>query len=168
VSGLSINGTHRADIPSEDVPSVYESLRIASILLNSDGGRTFSSHFRSFFESTDPGAGQMTRYFSLPRWAKFLHWAFVRYVKRDILWAGLLKHWHAKSAAEQWELVDRREDIRADWHRFWSENNLDFIISVPSALPAVPHGSIKRGFAACSYTFLWNLVFPLPCISPTY
>jgi len=139
-------------------PSVFESLHTASRLLGADGSATFSSHFQSFFEFNDPGARQMSRYFSLPRWFKFLHWAFVKYVKRDEIWAALIKDWSPTSSADQWKLVSKREAIRAEWHKFWEENGLDFIVSVPNALPAVPHGGMKNGFSNCSYTFIWNLM----------
>ncbi|KDQ25528.1 hypothetical protein PLEOSDRAFT_1094031 [Pleurotus ostreatus PC15] len=34
----------------------------------------------------------------------------------------------------------------------------DFILTVPNALPAVPHGGMKDGWKSCGYTFLWNLL----------
>ncbi|PWW79083.1 amidase signature enzyme [Tuber magnatum] len=139
-------------------PSVLESLITASRLLYSDGGATFSSHFQSFFESNDPGMRQVSRYFSLPRWFKFLHWAFVKYLKRDEIWAALIRNWSPTSSADQWKLVSKRERIRAEWDKFWNENELDFIVSVPNALPAVPHGGMKNGFANCSYTLIWNMM----------
>jgi len=151
-----------ANKASNDNPSVFESLHTASRLLFSDGGATYSSHFQSFFESNDSGVRLISRYFSLPRWFKFLHWAFVKYLKRDEIWAALIKGWSPISSADQWKLVSKREVIRAEWHKFWDENELDFIICVPNALPAVPHGGIKNEFTNCSYTLIWNLVYLSP------
>ncbi|RPB03039.1 amidase signature enzyme [Choiromyces venosus 120613-1] len=139
-------------------PPLLPPLITASRLLTADGGATFSKHFQSHFESTDPGVRQFTRYFSLPTWCKFLHWAFVKYVLRDHVWAALIKNWKPLSAEEQWRLVAEREEIREQWFEYWNEMGLDYVLCVPNALPAVPHGGMKRGFASCGYTFFWNLL----------
>lgn len=103
----------------------------------------------------------VSRYFSLPRWVKFLHWAFVKYLKRDEIWAALIKDWSPTSSVDQWKLVSKRERIRAEWDKFWNENELDFIVSVPNSLPAIPHGGGGNAFVNCSYTLVWNLVYLL-------
>ncbi|CUS07150.1 unnamed protein product [Tuber aestivum] len=146
------------ELVSDNNPSVLESLCTASRLLYSDGGSTFSSHFQSFFESNDSGMRLVSRYFSLPRWVKFLHWAFVKYLKRDEIWAALIKDWSPTSSVDQWKLVSKRERIRAEWDKFWSENELDFIVCVPNPLPAIPHGGGKNAFVNCSYTLIWSLM----------
>ena len=144
-------------------PSPYESLCIASQLLNSDGCRTFSSLFR-MGESNDPGAAQMSLYMWLPRPVKYLHYLWVKYVLRDDIWAGLLRNWHEKSAYEQWKWVAKREAYKAKWHDWWNAQKsridpvMDFIVTVPNATPAVPHGGMKDAVSNCNYTFLWNLV----------
>ena len=35
---------------------------------------------------------------------------------------------------------------------------MDFLVTVPNATPAVPHGGMAGAIAACGYTFLWNLL----------
>ncbi|KAF2815973.1 amidase signature enzyme [Mytilinidion resinicola] len=139
-------------------PSPYEALVIASQLLNADGTRTFSSFFRSG-EWNDPGAAQMTFYMHLPRPVKYLYYLWVKYVKKDSIWAGLLQGWSEKSAFENWQLVAKREAYKAKWHAWWQEEaKMDFLITVPNATPAVPHNGMKDAVSSCGYTFLFNLL----------
>jgi Asp-tRNA(Asn)/Glu-tRNA(Gln) amidotransferase A subunit family amidase len=139
-------------------PDPYEALVIASQLLNSDGCKTFNSWFRTG-EWEDPGARQMSLLMNLARPLKFIYWAWVKYVRRDDKWAGLIKDWHEKSSYEQWKLVARRETYKARWHDWWNnEAKVDFLITPPNATPAVPHDGMKDAVSSCGYTFLFNLV----------
>lgn len=143
-------------------PNPYEALVIASNLLNSDGTQTFRGFFRTG-ESDDAGAREFGRYMRLPRFIKWFYWAYTKYIKRDGIWAGLLEHWHQKSAAEYWEWVVKREAYKAQWHEWWNAfgekgEGLDFILTPPNSTPAVPHGGMKDACAACGYTFLFNLL----------
>ncbi|KAL9615379.1 MAG: hypothetical protein Q9167_000207 [Letrouitia subvulpina] len=141
-----------------DPPSPYEGLVIASSLLNSDGCKTFGSFFRTG-EWNDPGARQMHFYMSIPRPLKYLYYLWVRYARRDSIWAGLLENFHKKSAFEQWKLVARREEYKARWHSWWQDEvKLDFLLTPPNATPAVPHGGMKDAVSSCGYTFLFNLL----------
>lgn len=139
-------------------PSPYEALCIASILLNADGCRTFSS-FQRVGEWMDPGAVAMRWYMRLPRWIKWLHTSWVRHVRGDTIWAGLLELWSEKSAFEQWKLVARREAYKWKWHEWWNaQGGMDFILTPPNATPAVPHNGMADAVSSCGYTFLFNLV----------
>lgn len=139
-------------------PSPYEGLQIASQLLLADGCRTYRSFFRTG-EWEDPGAAQMTFYMRIPRPIKYLYYLWVKYVRRDDIWAGLVRHLHKKSVPEQWELVAKRELYKAKWHEWWQEYaKMDFLITVPNAMPAVPHNGMKDAVSSCGYTFLFNLV----------
>jgi Asp-tRNA(Asn)/Glu-tRNA(Gln) amidotransferase A subunit family amidase len=149
------------DPPSAATP--YQGLVLASQLLNSDGCRTFAQFFRNG-EHNDPGAAQMSFYMRLPRPLKYMYYLWVRYVRRDPIWAGLLRHWHQKSAFEQWKLVAQREAYRAAWHGWWDQsgprggNSVDILLTVPNATPAVPHGGMHDAVSSCGYTFLFNLI----------
>ncbi|KAI6901887.1 amidase signature enzyme [Hortaea werneckii] len=143
-------------------PSPYEALVIASNLLVADGTQTFRGPFRTG-ESDDAGAKEFGRYMRLPRFIKWFYWAYVKYIKRDDIWAGLLEHWHPKSAAENWQWVTKREAYKARWHEWWNTfgnkgDGLDFILTPPNATPAVPHDGMKDAAAACGYTFMFNLL----------
>nr|POE62960.1 putative amidase pb8b6.03 [Quercus suber] len=144
------------------IPDPLDAMVIASNLLNADGTKTFRSYFRTG-ESDDPGARAFGRYMRLPRFIKFFYWAYVRYVKRDKIWASLLEHWHEKSAHENWQWVAKREAYKAKVHEWWNTfgdkgDGLDIILTPPNATPALPHSAMKDACASCGYTFLFNLL----------
>jgi len=146
------------EVVDVDPPSPYEALYIASQLLNSDGCKTFKSFFRTG-EWEDPGAKQMSWLMSLPSPLKYVYYLWVKYVRRDDIWAGLIKDWKAKSAYEQWKLVAKREAYKAKFHDWWEqEAKLDVMITPPNATPAVPHDGMKDAVSSCGYTFLFNLL----------
>lgn len=94
----------------------------------------------------------------VPRVLKRLYAWYLRYIRRDALYAGLIEAWHEKTVEEYLALVAHREAYREQWFDMWDAHKLDFVLTVPNALPAVPHGGMKEGFKACGYTFLFNVV----------
>lgn len=143
--------------PSTATPAY--GLQIASMLLCADGGRTFKSFFRNF-ETNDPGAAQINFYMSLPRPIKYLWYLYTRYVKRDSLWASILRYFHPLTAEGNWQWVAKREAFRGTWFNWWSEpaQSFDFILTPGNATPALPHGAMHDAVSSCGYTFLWNLL----------
>lgn len=143
-------------------PNMFEGLRLASLLLNADGCQMFGSFFRSG-EWSDPGAAQMTWLMNLPRPFKYLYYLWVKYVRRDNVWASLVKDWRAQSAFENWKLVLQRETYRTEWFDWWNEAGVDVLLTPPNATPAVPHNGMRDAVSSCGYTFLFNLVsVPVP------
>ncbi|KAF5383005.1 hypothetical protein D9615_004884 [Tricholomella constricta] len=140
-----------------DPPSPYEGLKIASQLLIADGARTAIKPIRTG-ESNDAGVTQALRMASLPRWLKRLYVWYIRYIKRDEIYAGLIEGWHAKNVYDYWPVVAQREDYRRRWFETWQKEELDFVLTVPNSLPAVPHNGMKDGFKALGYTLLFNLL----------
>ncbi|KAF1846297.1 amidase signature enzyme [Cucurbitaria berberidis CBS 394.84] len=139
-------------------PSPYEALYLASQLLLSDGGNVFMSHFRTG-EWNDLGAAQMVKYMRLPRFIKYCHYLWVKYVKGDGIWAGLLRDWHPKTAHEYWQLAGKREAYKARFFTWWTEEaKMDVMLTPPNATPAVPHGGMHDAVSSCGYTFLFNLL----------
>lgn len=162
VSGLEKAGHTVKEIPVSSFPTAATpayGLQLASILLNSDGCRTFRSFFRTG-ERSDPGAAQLSFYMSLPRALKWLYYAYVRYVRRDEMWASLLQNFHPLTAAQNWQYVAKREAFRAAWFDWWDheDQNFDFILCPVNATPALPHGAMHDAVSSCGYTFLWNLL----------
>ncbi|MCJ1223833.1 hypothetical protein MMC12_000476 [Toensbergia leucococca] len=154
-SALRSEGHEVIDV---DPPSPYEALVIASTLLNSDGCKTFRSFFRTG-EWDDPGAAQMNLYMKVPRPIRYLYYLWVKYIRQDSIWAGLLADFHEKSAYEQWKWVAKREAYKARWHDWWEkEVKIDFMLTPPNATPAVPHDGMKDAVSSCGYTFLFNLL----------
>lgn len=168
VSALKAQGHDVFDLTLPAAPhSPYEALCIASQLLNADGCKTFRQPFRTG-ETTDPGAGQMAFYMALPSPLRYLYYLYVRYVRRDPIWAGLIKGFYEKSAFENWQLVAQREAFKVKWFDWWnginaspsssSSGDMDVILCPPNATPAVPHDGMKYAVSSCGYTFLWNLL----------
>lgn len=149
----------------DGAPDMYEGLRLASLLLNADGCQMFES-FRRFGEWNDAGASQLKRLASLWTPFRYLYYLWVKYVQRDAIWAGLVRHWRGQSAFENWKLVSQREVYRARWFEWWNEQGLDVILAPPNATPAVPHDGMRDAVSSCGYTFLFNLVSFLHAWSP--
>jgi len=138
-------------------PDMREALEVASLLLNADGCKTFKRFFR-WGEWNDPGARQMELLMKVPGPLRWLYYLWVKYVRRDEVWAGLVRNWRALSAEENWRLVARREAYRAKWFDWWNEADLDVLITPPNATPAVPHDGMRDAVSSCGYTFLFNFV----------
>jgi Asp-tRNA(Asn)/Glu-tRNA(Gln) amidotransferase A subunit family amidase len=138
-------------------PDMYEPLKLGSLLLVADGGKMFRSFMRPW-EWLDPGATQLEFLMGLPRPLKYLYYLWVKYIRRDAVWAGLIGDWHPKTAFENWKLVIRREECRAKWYDWWDSVKVDCLIAPPNATPAVPHDGMKEAVSSCGYTFLFNIV----------
>ncbi|TGZ80643.1 acetamidase [Ascodesmis nigricans] len=158
IAALKAAGDEIIELHLEEIPNMFQALRLAARLLNSDNGATFSSHFRSIFENNDAGVSQLYRIMSLPRFVKHIYSWWLRYVRRDPVLADLISDWHEFSVAEQWKMVVQRETLRKDWTDTKKKLGLDFILSPANALPSVPGGGMKYTIANCGYTFLWNIV----------
>ncbi|KAI1492940.1 amidase [Biscogniauxia mediterranea] len=156
------------EIVEIDPPSPYEALYLGSLLLNADGCQMFKSFFR-YGEWDDPGADQMDWFMRLPRPFKYMYYLWVKYVRRDDIWAGLVKDFHAKSAFENWKLVAKREAYRSKWYDWWNKENLDFLLTPTNATPAVPHDGMKHAVSSCGYTFLFNILdYTCGCLPVTH
>ena len=161
-TALTKAGHTMVPIPSSSFPQKATpacGLQIASLLLCADGGKMFKSFFRTG-EANDKGAAQIYSYMGLPRFVKYCWYLYTRYVRRDPLWASMLRYFHPLSAFENWKWVAKREAFRATWFDWWSqpEQNFDFILCPANATPALPHGCMHDAVSSCGYTFLWNLL----------
>lgn len=148
------------DIIEIDPPSPYEGLRLASLLLNADGLDTAASNFR-WGEWNDCGVSRMRFYMQIPRPFKYLYYLWLKYVRGDSVWAGLLGDFNKQSAAGLWKLQAEREVFKARWYEWWQGAELDIIIAPPNATPALPHNGMHDAVSSCGYTFLFNLVSSL-------
>ena len=106
----------------------------------------------------DPGLIAILKVFNTNRYLKKIYAFFCRYLFKDPVTAGLVENLHPKTVAEAWSLTSRREGYRARWFDAWEEAGVDFVLSVPNALPAVPHGGMKTSSSNCGYALLFNLV----------
>lgn len=145
------------DVVQVTPPSCLEALRVASLALNADGCQAFSSFLREG-EQIDPGAAQLKHVMDLPWPLHFIYYTWVKYFRRDQVWATLISGWRPQTAYQNWKLVSQREAIRKEWFNWWDEQGIDFLITPPNATPAVPHGAMKDAVSSCGYTLLFNLV----------
>jgi hypothetical protein len=106
---------------------------------------------------------QALKMFNLPNFIRKIYAFYVRYIKRDKVYAGLIDGFAAKSAEETWSLIAQREAYKLQWFEYWDSQDLDFVLTAPSSLPAMPHGGSKKGWRACGYSFLFNIVSLSPC-----
>jgi hypothetical protein len=60
---------------------------------------------------------------------------------------------------EERRLVEQRDNYRAEWHKKLTEEGVDFVLTVPHALPALQNGGSERTtLMSAGYTFIFNLV----------
>ncbi|GLB38990.1 putative amidase signature enzyme [Lyophyllum shimeji] len=126
---------HGHEVASINPPSPYEGLKIASQLLIADGGKEALGPVRTG-ETMDAGYARALRAAKLPRWLRRLFVWYVRYIKRDDL-----------------EMITGDAGLK-----MWEKEGIDFILTVPNPLPAVPHNGMDHGFKALNYTLLFNLL----------
>lgn len=143
-------------VEMDDAPDMFEALRLGALLLNADGGWWFNS-YRRFGEWLDTGASLLS-FGKWPSIVRYLSYLWVRYVRRDNLWAELVRQTRPISAAENWGQVKKREAYRAEWFGYWNRKQFDVLISPPNALPAIPKDASKDTFSNCGYCFLFNLL----------
>ncbi|KAF5349275.1 hypothetical protein D9756_009431 [Leucocoprinus leucothites] len=149
--------SHGHEVFDVSPPSPYDGIRIGSQLLLAEGGRMSTDPITTF-ESNDPGVTQALRMLRLPNFFRKIYAFYVRYIKRDKVYAGLIDDFTTKTAEETWWLVAQREAYKNQWFEFWNAQDLDFVLTVPNSLPAVPHGGMKKGWRACGYSFLFNIL----------
>ena len=66
---------------------------------------------------------------------------------------------HTKTVVEDRELIAVRDRYRAEWHKKWMDEGLDFILTVPLSLPAIENGASEKTTLICAgYTFLFSVV----------
>jgi len=139
-------------------PDPLEAMVIGSQLVFADGGKELV-HLVRPGEYLDPGVVQATSTLRYPLFLKKIYAWIVRYVYRDPIWATIIEDFHEKSVTEQWALVVRRDEYRALWHQSWKDAELDFLLTVPNAIPAIPAGGMKNAtVASVGYVFLFNVL----------
>ncbi|TFY56752.1 hypothetical protein EVJ58_g7443 [Rhodofomes roseus] len=148
---------HGHRVVTVNPPSPAEGLQLASQLLMADGAKRCTTPIRTG-ETNDPAMRAALSMFRAPRLVKALYAWYLRYVQHDPLYASLVHAWSEKSVPEYLTLIAQRESYRERWHAWMNDQELDFIVTVPNSLPAVPHGGMKEGWKACGYSFLFNLL----------
>ncbi|KAF8239945.1 amidase signature enzyme [Tricholoma matsutake] len=137
-------------------PDVFEGLKIAYQLIFSDGGRQVRNLLAPS-EALNKASASLLNLLALPRFVKRILAYFSR--TSDPLTANLFDIMHPKSVVEVRELVVQKDQYLAAWHKQWIESGLDFVLTVPHALPAFKHGeSEKTTLMSAGYTCIFSLL----------
>lgn len=118
-------------------------------------------------ETLNPALASILDLLNLPRIMKKLIAYYYR--SSDPLYAGLLDVMHPKSIFEERELIVKRDAYREEWHEKWTEEGLDFVLSVACPFPALENGTAeKASLMSAGYTLLFNLVSIVQPINPSF
>lgn len=109
-------------------------------------------------EPNDPGMVVLLKLLHLPRIMRAIYCCYLRYIRRDPLTADLVAGLYRKTTTEHFALVAQREAYRMAFFEAWQDAGIDFMLTAPNALPAMPLGGMKYGLGALGYTLLFNLV----------
>ncbi|KZT35849.1 amidase signature enzyme [Sistotremastrum suecicum HHB10207 ss-3] len=145
------------EVVAFEPPSPAEGFEIGSQLIFADGGKTMMKPFR-WFERNDLGAQNAYSWLKTPRFIKKIYAFIFRYLSRDSLTATIVGNLGEKTVEEQYALNARREAYKAKWFEAWKAQDIDYLLTVPNALPAVPHGGMKTSVASVGYSFLFNII----------
>lgn len=137
-------------------PNIWEGLKIAYELLFSDGGHQITNAL-SPNEAITPAAKSILDLLQLPRIIKKILTFFIR--SSDPMASQLYGIMHPKTAAQDRESVIARDLYREEWHKKWTEEGLDFVLTVPYAFPALENGTSEQAtLTSAGYTLLYNLL----------
>lgn len=141
-------------------PSIAEGFSIGLQLCFSDAGKrhvtllvhmithrvTGAGYFKPFRkdEKLDPVMSGSKSLLEMPLFVKKFLAMITRSLTGDEFLASLTESLHTKTAVEERALVVARDDYRARWHDAWKAEGLDFVLTVPHALPAIPAGSAEK------------------------
>ncbi|KJA21526.1 hypothetical protein HYPSUDRAFT_202875 [Hypholoma sublateritium FD-334 SS-4] len=136
-------------------PNVWDGLKIGYQLLFSDGQQIKNA--LSPGEKVNMAAMAILDLLHLPRLMKRILAYFTG--ADDAASSELLEIMHTKSVLEDRQNVVARDAYRAEWHRKWVEEGLDFVLTVPISFPAIEHGASEKTTLICAgYTFLFSLL----------
>ena len=66
---------------------------------------------------------------------------------------------HTKTVVQDRQSIIARDFYRAEWHQKWTEENLDFVLTVPHAFPALENGTSEQTtLMSAGHTLIFNLV----------
>lgn len=114
-------------------------------------------------ESINPAILLLVNICRLPAFARrafatLLRW-FSRPAGRNDVYADLLACMGISTAAEERALIVRRDAYREAWQEAVRAQGIDFLITVPHALPPIPKdGTGVVTLISANYAFLYNIV----------
>ena len=112
---------------------------------------------QSPYESITPAAKSILDLLRLPRIFKKILSFFIR--SKDPMASELYDIMHSKNCVQDRQLIRARDVYRAEWHDQWTEEGLDFVLTVPYAFPALENGTSEQTtLMSAGYTLIFNLV----------
>ncbi|KAH9477565.1 Acetamidase [Psilocybe cubensis] len=137
-------------------PDMAEGLDIGNQLLFSDGGQQLRSGLTPG-DSVTPATKAVLDLFNIPKLIKKILAYFIR--SSDPASSKLLNTMHTKTVVEDRNNVAARDIYRAKWHKKWTEEGLDFLLTSPMPTPAIENGSsTKTSLMSAGYLFLFSLL----------
>ncbi|KAI0319451.1 amidase signature enzyme [Amylostereum chailletii] len=135
------------DAPSLDV------LKTGFQLAFADGGDQVYAPLQPG-EHPSPGIEAVRQAYALPAFVKTL----LSYLLPDPD-AALLRGFNRKTIVEERELIVEREEWKRIWKQSWQNAGLDFVLSAPAAIPAMPRGgTATSGLGLANYLLLFNIL----------
>jgi len=135
-------------------PNIWEGLKIGYQLLFSDGGHQIKSAL-SPNETITPAAKSILDILQIPKIIRKILAFFIR--SRDPMASQLYGIMHLKTAIQDCETIIARDLYRAEWHKKWTEEGLDFVLTAPNAFPALENGTSEQTtLMSAGYTLLFN------------
>ncbi|EAU82124.2 amidase [Coprinopsis cinerea okayama7 len=140
-------------------PDLVSGLQTGYRLLFADGAQQVEAPLQPGERVTGP-AQAILNLFNLPRIVKKIFAYFLK--SSDPFAAEVYKSMHPLTVLEDRAAIVSRDEYRAQWHKKWIDEGLDFLITVPHPLPAFPHGGgVKVSLMSVGVTFLFNLASTL-------
>lgn len=107
-------------------------------------------------EKLDPVMSGSRSLLDMPLFIKRFIAMLTRSLTGDQLYASFIEKLHTKTAIEERELVVARDEYRARWYDAWEAQGLDFALTVPHPLPAIPTGTAEK-------VTLMSVALPMIC-----
>ncbi|KAH0834964.1 amidase signature domain-containing protein [Lanmaoa asiatica] len=131
------------DVVNFTPPSVVEGFGIGLQLCFSDAGAGYFGPLRKD-EKLDPIMKSSKSLLEMPFFIKKFIAMLIRKLTGDEVWASLIEKLHTKTASEERALVVARDEYRVRWHDAWEAEGLDFVLTVPHPMPAIPTGTAEK------------------------
>ncbi|KAF9240451.1 amidase signature domain-containing protein [Melanogaster broomeanus] len=139
-------------------PSIAEGVNLGFQLCFSDAGAGVFDPVRKD-EKLDPVMTGVKSILGMPLFVKQFMAMLTRKLTGDEVWASMLEKMHTKSPSEERALVVERDEYRARWHEAWEADGLDFVLTVPHSLPAIPAGTAEKAtLVSAAPTMIFNIL----------
>jgi len=108
-------------------------------------------------EKLGPSSKSVMDLLGLPKFIKKILSYFSRL--SDPMFSQLYDILHRRTIIEDRNSVAARDRFRAEWHRKWTEEGLDFTLTAPLSLPVIENAACEKTTLMCvGFTLLFSLV----------